>query len=184
MRMSNHPGRHSVVLWLVAFVVVFGGASLAVTAIGRNPAPISPKSTPSVTPQPTAPICRPDQMRLIGAFNDCGSIDRTNPVSCVVSPHELDVTFYLSGTTGYQYLIEVGIPDYIGPGDYGLTGDGVYLVVREISSSAYWQATNGTISVTEINAKAGAIDANLDAHDPAQGGAKPPLLVDGPWRCS
>lgn len=183
MGKSNHPGRRSVVLWLIGFVIVFAGASLAVTGIGRTPAKSSPKSGAPATPQPTAPICRPDQVRLIGAFNDCGSIDRANPVSCVLSPHRLDVNFYLSGTTGDQYRIELGIPDYIGPGTYGLTDGGVDVVVREISSSTSWQATNGTINVTAINAKAGTIDANLDGQDATQGSAAPPLLVDGPWRC-
>jgi hypothetical protein len=168
-------------------VVVVGAVSLVVTVGTRhNVAPRANSPSPKVTPEPTPPVCGPDQLRLVGAFNDCASIDRTNPSKCTISAHTLEATFYLSGTSGDSYRVDLGVPSYIGAGAYGLNNGAALVIVREIASTAFWQATTGGLTVTANNGRAGDIDANLIPYDVSKGGAQPalvPLHVEGPWNC-
>jgi hypothetical protein len=188
MGVSEQPSRPKVVLlWLVGFVVAFAGLSWFVTGgIGHNVAPPANSASPMVTPEPTPPVCGPDQLQLFGAINDCASVESSLPPSCVVSAHALDAVFSLSGTAHNQYKLYVGVARYIGAGDYALNNGAAHVVVRESASTVFWQSITGGITVTANNGGAGIIYANLQPYDVGKGALQPallPLRVEGPWRC-
>jgi hypothetical protein len=189
MGISEQPRRPTpALLWLASLVVVVSGGSWFVTStIGHNAASLTHGTRmPKVTSGSTPPACQPDQIQLVGAFNDCASVDLSRPLPCSVSQYGLDAAFYLSGTSGTMYLVEIGIPNYVRAGDYGLTGSAVYVVVRAVASTAFWQSSTGLLGVTADNGQAGSIYASLNGHDVSKGGAQQtllPLQVEGPWRC-
>ena len=99
---------------------------------------------------------------------------------------ELNAAFHLSGTSGTMYLVEIGIPNYVRAGDYGLTASAVYVVVGVVGSTAFWQSASGLVGVTADNGQAGSRYASLNGHDVSKGGAQQtllPLHVEGPWGC-
>jgi hypothetical protein len=183
---SEQTRRRKLLFALAGFVVVVGGASLVVTGgVGKR---LSPTSTQvggiAITPGPAPPVCGSAQLQLFGAFDECASIDRSNPASCTVSRHVLEVTLNLAGTSGDRYLVDLGIPNFVGTGDY--YGDGVYVIVRELASTPYWQSLTDVLNVTADDGSAGRIYANLQPYDATRGGVPEsplPLRIDGPWQC-
>jgi hypothetical protein len=191
MRNMGTPDQHSppltALLRLGGLVVVVAAVSLVVTMHTRpNVTPAAEITFPNATPEPTPSVCRPDQLRLVGAFNDCTSLGRTNPSMCSISAHALEATLYLSGTRGDSYRVDLTVPTYIGAGAYKLSNGSAVVIVRQIASTAFWQATTGRLTVTAHNGRDGDIDANLTQHDVSKGGAQSalvPLHVEGPWSC-
>jgi hypothetical protein len=184
MGISEQPSRPRILLWLAAFVIVFGAASWLVTGgIRHNVLPAGHSGPLSITPGPAPPVCRSDQLQIFGAFNECADI--ALPAFCGVSAQTLDNVFVLHGTK-HTFILDIGIPSgYLGAGDFGLNNGGAEVDIRENTSNAFWQSISGDLSVTANSGTSGTVYAYLDPWIGNAGGHPYlPLRVQGSWKCS
>jgi hypothetical protein len=95
MGISEHPSRPKLLVWLGGFVVVFGVTAWLVTGgASVRVAPPSHSHPPGVTAAPLD--CLSSEMKLVGSFNDCASIDSASS-NCKVSPPAFNTLFKLLG---------------------------------------------------------------------------------------
>jgi hypothetical protein len=147
--------RRSVLLWLVGFVVVFGGVSWVLTGVGRRSAPPTQSLQARVTPGPTpTPLnCSPNQLELVGAFNECANAVPDASSTCSVSGPVLEVVIRLIGRNPDAFFLYIEVNgSFTGPGRYDLppwphalgTKDEVpKLAVQQDGTSAFWRMVNG-----------------------------------------
>jgi hypothetical protein len=177
---SRQPATPRVLLWLAVVVVMVGGMSWFVTGAGRGtPAPTSSASleaTPGPTPTPLN--CLANQLQLIEAFDECASIDPTTR-SCDLTQEAIAVTLTLTdAANGFE--VDIDIPQYRGPGGYGLNNGGAQVDVRD-ATNAEWQSVAGSLNVISEQGPSGNMDANLV---PWVGNISAlPLNIEGPWSC-
>jgi hypothetical protein len=160
MGTSAQPSRSKVLAWLAGFVVVFAAVSwIASGGIGRLSSPLAHSHSPTVTPGPTPPACRSEQLQIFGAFNDCADITSS---FCGVSAPTLDDVFVLRGAK-HDFTLNIGtLGDYIGGGDYGLNNGAAEVDIRESTTNARWLSFTGVLVVTVNSGRAGTVYANLD----------------------
>jgi hypothetical protein len=190
MGIPEQPSRPKLLVWLAAFVVVFGvvawlvtgGASTRVLPLAHNH-PL-PRASPAYTPGPTPLPCLSSEIELVGALNACTSIDRTSYTTCAVSPHAFNTTFKLLGGS-QDFLLYLNIPNtYPAPGDYLLTNGGTEVDVREYATGAFWQSVSGVLTTTSSDGRSGTVSAILEASAGNNSVVPGPTLrVDGPWSC-
>jgi hypothetical protein len=210
MDTSRRPSTTRVLLALVSFVVAVGGVSLLVNGGPRLRAtpPVGLAPTPGVTPIPLD--CAPNELELVGAFDECVAPVPYAAEPCSVSGHVLDVTLLLGGGSFTAFLyIEVN-GAFAGPGTYDLppwphplgtphdqpkvavqqdgTGAFKQLVngvrVQHYDTDLLWQSVAGVIAVTGRDGRSGTVSAILEesaGHNATEFGAE--LSVSGPWNC-
>lgn len=213
MGTSRQPSTPKVLLALASFVVAVGAVSWLVTArSGSRDAP--PADTPALIATPgTTPIpldCAPNQLELVGAFNECVASVPYSAEPCSVSGHVLDVVLRLGGGSFSAFLyIEVDGP-YDGPGTYDLPawphplgtakdppkvavqqdGTGEYsrlihgVTVEQYGSDLLWQSVAGVLVVTGLDGRSGTLTAILELSSGRNAtvlGAE--LSVSGAWNC-
>ena len=184
---------------LSAFAVALAVALLVTTGgIGRIPPPTAhPSATPSSSPEAVvAPVCRPSQLQLLGAFIDCAgtvqSIQSTTS-GCRLSGHVLDAYITLHGDKR-DYLLYVEVDgSYVGPGDYSLppwphslgSNDGTAKVaIRDYQTGALWESNVGVLTVSRADGSSGLVAAFLT---PVGGQTTPPaqaIKLSGKWSCA
>ena len=185
MGISEQPGRPKLLAWLAAFVVVFGTVSWFVTSgISRHDSPVTHSHPPpALTPGPTPPVCRSDQLQLVGSFNDCASIDSAAS-HCHVSSPVFDMLFKLLGRS-QDYRLYLLIPDgYSGARQYRLDTGDAQVDVREYPTGAPWLSVAGILTVTGSDGRSGTVSATLETslvNGPVVPAAS--LTVNGPWSC-
>jgi len=192
--MSEQTGRHSVVIWLVAFVVIFGGVSWVVTGgVGRHNAPPTHSHPFTLTPGPTpAPlVCSASELALTGVFNQCATVVPDTTSMCSVTGDILNVKLRLTGSNQLFLLYIEVYGDYAGPGTYDLptwqfgvgTNDVPKVGVSDYSTGALWQSVAGALTVTGSDGRSGTVSAILQ-HANGNGVAPGPTLsLTGRWRC-
>src|ERR1017187_2256479 len=155
--MLEHPRRRTVVLWLLGFVVVFGGVSWIVTGgIGRLGAPHPATVTPGATP--ALEDCNSPHIQFVGVFNDCASIDRTSADNCAVAAHKFYAAFPLIGRS-HRFVLYLSIPYmFAEPGDYFLASGGAEVDVSN-AMGAIWRSVSGVITTTGL--RSGTVNAIL-----------------------
>jgi hypothetical protein len=192
--MSEQTGRHRVVIWLVAFVVIVGGVSWVVTGgIGRHVAPLTHSHPFTLTPGPTPTplVCSASELALTGVFNQCATVIPDKTSMCSVTGDILDAKLRLTGGNQLFLLyIEVyGV--YAGPGRYDLppwpfglgTNDVPKVGVSDYWTGALCQSVAGVLTVTGSDGRSGTVSAILQ-HANGNGVAPGPTLsLNGPWRC-
>jgi hypothetical protein len=187
MGISEEPSRPKLLGWLAGFAVVFGVVAWLVT--GGPGARVAPPShsrpfvfTPGATPTPLG--CLSSEIKLVGSFNACTSIDRTSYTVCTVSSHTFNTIFKLIGDS-HDFLLYLNIPiRYPAPGDYSLTNGGAEVDVREYATGDFWQSVSGVLAITGGDGRSGTVSAVLEA---SAGNnfvvPGPTLRVDGSWSC-
>jgi hypothetical protein len=182
MGTSNQPRRSKLFAWLAGFVVVFAAVSWIVSGgIGRRGSPVTVSHTATLTPPPTPPDCRPDQLQVTGAFNYCADIAAS---FCGVSAQTLDDVFVLRGAER-DFTLNIGVSGgYLGPGDYGLNNVTGEVDIRDNTTNAFWESLTGVLTVTTNSGRSGTVNANLDPWA-GNAGVHPylPLRVQGSWTC-
>ena len=180
MGISEHPSRPKLLVWLGGFVVVFGVTAWLVTGgASVRVAPPSHSHPPGVTAAPLD--CLSSEMKLVGSFNDCASIDSASS-NCKVSPPAFNTLFKLLGPS-QDFLLYLIVPDgYSGAGEYRLDTGAAEVDVREFATGALWQSVAGILTVTGSDGRSGTVSATLEIplgnNVPAAS-----LTVNGPWRC-
>ncbi len=176
MGTSGKPSASRVLLLLAVVVVAVGGVSLLVTGAGRT-TPVNHAVLPVArTPEPLN--CEPDQLALVGAVNECASIDAASR-SCDITMVAIDNTFNLTSSV-HHYELDIEVPQFAGPGDYAL-GQEALTVVFYGDDGAEWRSVTGTLTVVDDQGRSGTVDAILE---PWVGNISViPLSVSGPWAC-
>ncbi|MFZ0920908.1 MAG: hypothetical protein WAN83_12630 [Candidatus Dormiibacterota bacterium] len=201
MGTSDQPSRSKLLLWLVGFVVVFGGASWGLSEeIGRHGAPLihSQPSTFIPAPTPTPLVCAPTQLGLTGVFHECGTAAQDKLSSCSVSVNALDARLQFAGTT-QVFVLYIEIKSfYTGPGMYYLppwqfglgTNDVPKVAVLQPATGTFWESVAGGVTVTGADGRSGNLSAILQASSASLQASTgntvvpgPTLSVDGPWSC-
>lgn len=205
--------RRSVLLWLVGFVVVFGGVSWVLTGTGRHNAPPSQRHTASVTPgrTPTPLNCSSNQLELVGAFNECANAVPDAAATCSVSGPVLEAVVRLAGRNSDAFFLYIEVNGaFTGPGTYdlppwpralGTKGDVPKLAVQQDGTSAFWHLVNGVpvqqydtaalwqsvagvLTVTGRDGRSGTVSAILQLSTGHNATVGGSTLsIDGPWNC-
>jgi hypothetical protein len=181
---SEQPSRPRLLVWLGGFVVVFGVTAWLVT--GGASVRVAPPSRSH--PPAQAPLdCLSSEIKLVGAFNECASIDHTSYTMCAVAPHAFSTTFKLLGP-GHDFLLYLNIYNntYPEPGDYSLTTGSAEVDIREYATGDFWQSVSGALVVTSGDGRSGTVSAILEASTNNNPGFVVPsrtIAVDGRWSC-
>ena len=178
--MLEQPRRRTVVLWLLGFVLVFGGASWIVTGgVDRLRAARPAIVTPSATP--VLEDCSSAHIQFVGLFNDCASIDRNSADNCQLAAHTFDAAFPLIGRS-QRFVLYLSIPGMFAElGDYSLASGDAEVDVSN-TTGGFWKSVSGVITTT--GARSGTVNAVLQASDGSNSGVSGPTLsVVGPWQC-
>jgi hypothetical protein len=185
MGISEQPSRPKLLAGLAGFVVVFGVTAWLVTGGATvRIAPPSHSHPPGVTAAPLD--CLSSEIKLVGAFNECASIDRTSYTMCAVTPHAFSTVFKLLGP-GHDFPLYLNSYNtYPEPGDYSLTTGGADVEIREYATGDFWQSVSGVLAVTSSDGRSGTVSAILEASTNDNPGFVVPsrrLAVDGRWSC-
>ncbi len=180
MGISEHARRPKPLVWLGGFVVVFGVTAWLVTGgASVRVAPPSHSHPPGVTAAPLD--CLSSEIKLVGAFNDCASIDSASS-NCQVSPPVFNTLFKLLGRS-QDFLLYLMVPGgYSGAGEYRLDTGAAEVDAREFPTGALWLSVAGTLTVTGSDGRSGTVSATLET---ALGNDVPTnsVTVNGPWSC-
>jgi hypothetical protein len=148
--------RRSFLLWLAGFVAVVGGVSWLLTDVGRHGTPPTHSPAANVTPGPTpTPLdCPPNELALVGAFNECAKSFADASSTCSVSGHILEMVLRLTGTSpdaSFLYIEVSGafagpaasyaLPPW--PHPLGTQGDVPKVAVQQDGTSAFLQLVGG-----------------------------------------
>ena len=182
MGISGRPPVSRVVLWLVAFVVGVGAVSLLVTGAGRKPPTPPPSPPPGATPIPTpVPLnCLAHDLQIVGAFDECASPETGNR-SCSVTMASMDAVLGFSSPT-HHYELDIEIPDYAGPADYGLSSGAMKVEVREETTGDVWRSVVGDLVVSAKDGRSGRVNTVLEPV--GSNSSDLPLSLAGPWSCA
>ena len=181
-------------LMLTAVVVVVGLSSWLVTGgVGRL-FPSSPTEHSSPSPLPRFPACGATEIKLTGAYDDCGAVPLAlKPLPCVVSGANLMNTIPLQGATRSYFLYLNVDGSYVGRHTYALkpwpdpyfeaNDKATKVAVREEVSGALWQSTDGTLTLSGASGRSGSVSADLVlvGGEPTPGVVS--LHIVGQWRC-
>jgi hypothetical protein len=169
------------IIALALFAVALGVIVLVVTGgIGRMPTTTLHSSTsPSASPTPViVPICAPNQLRLLGAFNECAAtVPSTSTCAAAATNFAAVVRLHASDR---DFLLYLGVSAYSGPGTY-YAGRGATVAIREYPTGALWQSTNLTLTV-DGDGRSGLVAAGFFF----QAGVPnplPQLKLSGAWSC-